>query len=213
MEENSEKKKKLNQEYVNNIVNNMIRLKSGNFAISIKRRVEIYDLKKIDISGKNKIFNDEAIRIRNCRIQNIYPCENIKGKFISYIYQFVDGTLLCPINSQIIRIKLTNQDREHIKLSPIILDKGELTRKIISLGDSLLVILSKKNKECFIRLYNKIDETQKIANDNVNIINNILNNNLLDTNNNINNNIKEIIFLVSSPLSKIIGESLICSLS
>ena len=184
-EDNSEKKKKLHPEYVNN----MISLKSGNFAISIKRRVEIYDLKRINISGKNKVFNDEAIKIRNCRIQKIYPSEKIKGKFISYIYQFEDETLLCPIYSQIIRIRLTNKDRDYIKLSPIILDNGELTRKLISLGDSLLVILSKKNKECFIRVYNKVDESQKIVNDNINIINNILSNNL-DANNN-TNNIKE----------------------
>ena len=184
-DENSEKKKKLHPEYVNN----MISLKSGNFAISINRRIEIYDLKRINISGKNKVFNDEAIRIRNCRIQKIYPCEKIKGKFISYIFEFVDGTLLCPIYSQIIRIRLTNQDKDHIKLSPIILDNGGLTRKLISLGDSMLVILSKKNKDCFISLYNKVDESQKIVNSNINIINNILSNNL-DANNNINN-IKE----------------------
>ena len=189
LENKPEKKKKIKTGYVNN----MILLKSGNFfAISNKRKVEIYDLKRLNVSGKNKIFNNEAIKIRNCRIQKINPAEVPKGKFISSIFEFIDGTLLCSMYSQIIRIRLTNQDRNHIKLPPIILDKGELPRKLISLGDSLLVILSEKNKDCFIKLYSKQDESRIIANDNINTINNILSNNLLginESNNlNINNN-------------------------
>ena len=192
IEENTDKNKKVKTEQNSSFVNNMILLKSGNFAVSIKRRVEIHDLKKLDTSEKNKVLNNEEIKKNNCRLQNIYPYDDPNGKFISYIFEFPEGNLLCSLFSQIIRIKLTNGDRNHIKIGRIILDNNELTRKMISLGNSLLVILSKKNKDCFIRIYNKINDSQILVKDNINLIDSIIANNLLENNevNKLNNNNK-----------------------
>ena len=57
----------------------------------------------------------EEIKKNNCRLQNIYPYDDPNGKFISYIFEFPEGNLLCSLFSQIIRIKLTNGDRNHIR--------------------------------------------------------------------------------------------------
>ena len=46
------KNNKSKKEKYNYIVNNMVALKSGNFAISIKRRVEIYNFKKLQYHKK-----------------------------------------------------------------------------------------------------------------------------------------------------------------
>ena len=185
-----EEKEKAELEQNNNLVNNMILLKSGNIAISIKTRIDIYDFRKLNISDQNKIINNEDIKKSNCLLQNIYPSNNLKDKYISYIYEYPKGQLLCSLFSEIIRIRLTNQDRNHVKLGRIILDNFELTKKIISLGNSLLVILSEKNKDCYIRIYNKIEDSQIMIKNNIDMINNIISGYLFEKtefNNNINN--------------------------
>ena len=128
----------------------MVSLKSGNFAISNNRKVEIYDFRKLDFSKKRKTFNKQSIKESNCLLQRIYFTNDYKGKYISYIHQFPDETLLCSVYSQIIRIKLINNDKGHIIIGFIKLEDLELPRKIISLGDSLLAVLSEKKKNYFI---------------------------------------------------------------
>ena len=187
------KNKKNNNENDNNIRNNMIALRSGNFAISIKKKVEIYDFKKLNFIEK-KDFIDSNL-INKCLIQEISFDKKGKGRYINYIFQFKDQTLFCSFYSKIIRIKLLNNDKEHEIIGYINLENMELTRKMISLGNSMLAMLSDKGNYCKIKIYSKIDES---ANNNLNdyniikdefnsIFSGIFNNN---NNNQNNNNLK-----------------------
>ena len=88
---------------------------------------------------------------------------------------------------------------EHEIIGCIKFDNMELVRKMISLGDSLLVTLSDKGKHCKIKLYSKNDEAEKnnlndynIIKDEFNLIySGIFNNNSNNQNNNVLNNEKE----------------------
>ena len=143
-----------------NVVNNLIKLKSGNFALSIKQRIEIYNLKKINFSKGKNVICDKLIK-KNCLIQKISLYTENKGKFISNIFEFSEGLLLCSIYSKIIVIKLTYYDYHHECITSINLDNIELARKLISLGDSLLAVLSEQNKDCAIKIYQKKDVIPK----------------------------------------------------
>ena len=148
-----------------NIRNNMIALKSGNFAISIKKKVKIYNFRMLDILQNNDFFDKNSIK--KCLIQEISLDKSSNGKYIGYIFQFIDETLFCSIYSKIIRIKLLNDDKENKIIGFINLENMEIIRKIISLGSSMLAILSDKDEECKIRIYSNQDDN----------INNYLNNN------------------------------------
>ena len=169
------KEKKKKREQNNNFINNMVALQSGNFAISIQRRVEIYDFRKLHYTQKMEVFDNNLIKKSQCFLQKISFDKGAKGKFISYIFQFVDETLLCPIYSKIIRIKLTNNDKNHEIIGCINLENLELCRKLISLGNSMLVILSEKGSDCNIKLYSKKDETLNNNLNSYNIVNNEIN--------------------------------------
>ena len=169
------KEKKKKSEQNNNFINNMVALQSGNFAISIQRRVEIYDFRKLHYTQKKEIFDNNLVKKSQCFLQKISFDKGAKGKFISYIFQFVDETLLCPIYSKIIRIKLTNNDKNHDIIGCINLENLELCRKLISLGNSMLVILSEKGSDCNIKLYSKKDETLNNNLNSYNIFNNEIN--------------------------------------
>ena len=188
------KEKKKKREQNNNFINNMIALQSGNFAISIQRRVEIYDFRQLYYTQKTEVFDNNLIKKSQCFLQKISFDKGAKGKFISYIFQFVDETLLCPIYSKIIRIRLTNNDKNHDIIGCINLENLELCRKLICLGNSMLVILSEKGSDCNIKLYSKKDETlndkrnsYNIVTDEINSIcqaNGIINQNSLNVDNN-----------------------------
>ena len=213
---NSNKKEKNKKAKVNNndkdinIRNNMIVLEDGNFAISIKKKVEIYNFKNLN-SIKTKDFVEKRI-IEECLLQEILLDKKGKGRFIDNIFQFTDKTLFCSIYSKLIRIRLLNEDMEHEIIGCIILEEMELVRKMISLGDSLLVTLSDKGKHCKIKLYSKNDELAKNNLNDYNIINNefnlicsgIFNNNINVQNNKIFSNEKE--NLISSDINKKIPE-------
>ena len=164
------KKNKTKSKENNNFSRNLVALKSGNFAISNKRKVEIYDFMKIDYSKKRCIFDNNFIKKNNCLLQKIYLDKNYKGKYINYIFQFSDETLLCSVYSQIIRVKLTNDDKDHEIIGYIKLNDSELTRKLISLGNNLLVILSEKQEGCYIKIYEKNDNYQIVSSNNNNQI-------------------------------------------
>ena len=153
--ENKKRKHKKITEKDKNFISSMVALKSGNFAISNNRKVEILDFRKFDFSKKRKTYNKKLIKESNCLLQKIYFTKDFKGKYISYIYQLPDETLLCSVYSQIIRIKLTNGDKNNFIIGYIKLDDFELPRKIISVGDSLLCVLSEKKKNCYIKIYEK----------------------------------------------------------
>jgi hypothetical protein len=128
----SEKENSENTSEDRNFICNMILLESGNFAISNEGYIEIYDLKKIED------FDNKDIDRNKFLIQEIPLHKITGGKLISHIFQFPDKTLLCSVYSEIIRIKLKNQDKDHEIIGKIKLDDEEITRKMISLGNSLL---------------------------------------------------------------------------
>ena len=185
----SESKEKLKSEEENsentdedrNFICNMILLESGNFAISNEGYIGIYNLKKIKDSDNKDIDRNKYL------IQKIPLHKITGGKMISHISEFPDKTLLCSVYAEIIRIKLINQDKDHEIIGKIKLNEEEITRKMISLGNSLLVILSDINNDCFIKIYNKNDEPKMI------IQNRFLNiDNILNSKNNISDNLIEI---------------------
>ena len=137
---------------INDSINNVIILKSGNIAVSKKEVIEIYDLRKLNYSGPNNIFDNNVIK-KNCFLQKI----NInKGRYISYVFELFDQTLLCATSSKIFRIKLTNNDLNYEVLGYIKI-KNEYPRKIISLGKEFIAVLTEKEKYCYIKLF-KIKE-------------------------------------------------------
>ena len=151
---NNKFKKEANQSLrINNIINNMIILKSGNFAISMKEAIEIYDLRKLNFSGENLVYKDDIIK-NNCLLQKI---NIVKGRYISYVLELSDQTLLCATYSKIFRIKLINHDLNHKFLSFIKLG-NEYPTKIISLGNSYLIVLTEIKKYCNIKIYQKNDK-------------------------------------------------------
>ena len=169
--EKQKRKHKNKTEKDKNFISSMVALESGNFAISNNRKVEIYDFRKLDFLKKRKTFNKMLIKEINYLLQRIFFTRDFKGKYISYIHQFPDETLLYSVYSQIIRIKLINNDKDHIIIGYIKLEDLELPRKIISLGDSLLAVLSDKKKNCYIKIYEKNENHQIHSNNNNNQVN------------------------------------------
>ena len=134
----------------------MIILKSGNIAISKKEVIEIYDLRKLNFQRENCIYNNEEIK-NMCLLQKIMIAQR---KFINYVFEFTDQTLLCATPSKIYRIKLTNNDSNY-KLLDIINIKKENPTKMISLGKDLLVVLTETKKYSKIKLFKKIEKNKK----------------------------------------------------
>ena len=163
--DNKEIKKKEHEDETeeedNNFISNLIALKSGNFAISKKNKVEIYDFKKLDYTKDINVYDEDLIKENNCLLQELSFVNNSGPEYISYIFQFPDESLLCSLYSQIIIIKLTNNDKSHFIIGHIKLDYLELPRKLISLGHSLLTVLSERECDCFIKIYEK-NEMEKL---------------------------------------------------
>ena len=143
-----------------NYINNMIILKSGNIAVSMKEAIEIYNLRQLNFSGANCFYNNDLIQ-NNCLLQRINLIRNRK---ISYVFQLLDETLLCSTYAKIFRIKLTNNDLNYEIMSCLYLGASELPTKIISLGNSFLVILTEQKINCNIKIYRKIDNIESDSN-------------------------------------------------
>ena len=154
----------------NNYINNMIILKSGNVAVSIKEAIEIYNLRQLNFSGANCFYNNDLIQ-NNCLLQRI---NLVKQRKISYVFQLFDETLLCATYAKIFRIKLTNHDSQYEIMSDLQLRHYEIPTKIISLGNSFLVVLTEQKMNCNIKIYHKIDN---IENDSNNLDENKINEN------------------------------------
>lgn len=157
-----------------NYINNMIVLKSGNVAVSIREAVEIYNLSNLNFSGIDCYYNNEIMQ-NNCLLQRI---NLVKGRKISYVYELFDETLLCATYAKIFRIKLKNHDSTHEIMSYIKIETSELPTKIISLGKEFLVILTEQKINCNIKILKKIDnqaqdqQKQNILKESQNKINN-----------------------------------------
>ena len=149
---------------------NMILLSSGNIATSSMYKVTIYD--------KNKFLSPNE---KDYILQIIYIS---KSKKVSYVFEFPDKSLFCSIYSKIFHLKLIENDTKYNILGIINLEKLELPTKLISLSNSLLVVLSIIKGESFIRLFMKANESN-----NKDYLSQMNNNN--NDNNDINNNDNE----------------------
>ena len=178
----------------NNYINNMIILKSGNVAVSIKEAIEIYNLRQLNFSGANCFYSNDLIQ-NNCLLQRI---NLVKHRKISYVFQLFDETLLCATYAKIFRIKLKNHDSSYEIMSFLQLGASELPTKIISLGNSFLVVLTEQKINCNIKIFQKIED---IVNDPNNLSQNKINENSKEINEsktknennpNVNNNYSDV---------------------
>ena len=140
----------------------MIRLSSGNLALGLSNgRIKIYDLNEIC----NNISKNEDEEERD----SILTIEKFKGKRISYLYELKNKTLLCGTYSKIHHLLLKNNDRDFEYLGSIDISKRELPKKIIELGNDLIVSLGEKifknenikRVKCFLKIFNKVTSSQK----------------------------------------------------
>ena len=151
-ESDNNEQQKIQKVTNNNTIYNMTMLKSGNIAISIKEAIEIYNLRKLNFSKSTCHYNNEEIK-DNCLLQKI---NLVKGRYINYVYELFDETLLCATYSKIFRIKLSNHDLNYEVLSFIKIG-NEFPRKIISLGKEFLVVLTEYKKYCNIKIFKKTE--------------------------------------------------------
>ena len=136
-----------------NYINNMIILKSGNVAVSIREAVEIYNLRQLDFSHQD-CYYDNDLKQNNCLLQRI---NLVKGRKISYVYELFDETLLCATYAKIFRVRLKDHDSTHEIMSYLKIETSELPTKIISLGNEFLVILTEQKMNCNIKIFKKTD--------------------------------------------------------
>ena len=155
----------------NNHINNMILLKSGNIAVSLKEAIEIYNLSQLNFSGA--CFYDNDIIQNNCLIQRI---NLVKNRKINYVLELFDTTLLCATYSKIFRIKLTNNDSHYEVISYLKIENSELPTKIISLGNEFLVILTEQKMNCNMKLFQNIAKDTRDKQEQNNSCKNIINN-------------------------------------
>ena len=150
---NKEKSEKVN----NFIINKIIALKTGNFAIAVQKNVKIYNFTLLNYFDKKTKHDDNYLKEKSF-IQTINLEKETKEHFINNIFQFTDESLLCSIYSKIIIVKLKDKDKSHEIIGRINLETMELPRKLISLGELMLIILSNKGNNCYIKLYSKKDK-------------------------------------------------------
>ena len=150
-----------------NIIICMIRLSSGNLALGLSNgKIKIYDIN--DICNNVDNYEDKEER------DSILTIEKFIGKRISYFYELKNKSLLCGTYSKIHHLSLKNNDREFEYLGSIDISKRELPKKIIELGDDLIVSLGEKifknenikRIKCFLKIFNKVSSSQKQSEDN-----------------------------------------------
>ena len=145
---------------------NMIILHTGNIATSSINSVTIYD------SNNLLSPNEEDYLLQRINISN--------DKKVSYVFEFPDETLFCAIFGKIFRIKLIDNDKNYIILGIIELKKREIPSILISLGNSILSVLTIINGHSFIRLFIKEEELEYKNNSIKNYDNNLFINDNLD---------------------------------
>ena len=123
------------------------KLSSGNLALGFMNGyIKIYNLNFICLKNNNINEQDKSL---------ILTIDKFKGRRISYIYELKDGTLLCCTFSKILHIRLKNDDRDYDYLGLIKLSNYEIPKKIIELGNDLIVSLGEKNYRDENRIHNK----------------------------------------------------------
>ena len=120
-----------------NTINCMIRLSSGNLAIGLSNGIiKIYDVKNICQESNDY----ESIDDRD----TLLIIDNFRGKRINYLYVLKDKTLLCATFAKIHHIQLINNDTNYDYLGSIKLSSKELPKRLIELGNELIVSLFEK---------------------------------------------------------------------
>jgi hypothetical protein len=116
-------------------------LSSGNLALGFSSGfIKIYNCDNICMPNNNNINSDN-----NC----LLIIDQFKGKRINYIYELKDHSLLCCTFSKIHHINLINNDKNYDYLGSIKLSKNEISKKIIELGNDLIVSLGEKTYKKF----------------------------------------------------------------
>ena len=84
----------------NNIpIYNMILFHTGYFALSMKKAIEIYNFRKLNLVGTYSIiYNNNQIKENNCLLQKI---NLLKSQNIYNVFEFPDKTLFCATYSKI----------------------------------------------------------------------------------------------------------------
>ena len=163
MASNQKQKETMGNNKNNNPIYNMILLHTGNFALSVKEAIEIYDFRKLNLGGDCTInYNNDQIKDNNCLLQRI---NLLKRQKINYVFEFPDKTLFCGAYSKIFRIKLTNNDLSHNIIGIIKLGSSEHPTQLISLGDSLLVALTEQKASCNLKIFKKVNDENNIEED------------------------------------------------
>ena len=133
----------------------MTRLISGNLALGLSNGIiKIYNCDSICTPNNNQRNRDQNL---------LLTINQFKGRRINYIYQLKDETLLCCTFSKIHHIQLTNNDSSYCYIGLIKTSPNEISKKIIELGNDLIVCLSEKNykkekilkNKCILRVFKK----------------------------------------------------------
>ena len=145
------------------IIYSLIRLSSGNLALGFS-------------SGLIKIYNSNSICLPNNNAKNndknlLLIIKQFKGRRINYIQELrKDKTLLCCSYSKIHHIQLINNDRNYLYIGLIRISPNEIPKKIIELGNDLIVSLSEKNyfkvnirkTKCILRVFRYVNSSMNI---------------------------------------------------
>ena len=146
-----------------NVITCMTRLSSGNLALGLSNgKIKIYNVNEICLIEGNY---DDELEERN----SLLTINDFRGKRISYLYELKDITLLCATYGKIHHVQLRNGDTEYDYIGSINLTAGELPKRIIELGNQLIVSLGEKKyrheninrRKCIIKIFNKVDYSKK----------------------------------------------------
>ena len=147
-------------------IKSMIRLSSGNLAVGFSNGIiKIYDVNYICSNNyKDKEMENKELLIIN----------DFRGKRINYLYELSDKTILCASISKIHHIQLTDEDTRYKYIGSINIYKKEVPKRIIELGNELIVSLGEKQykrenitkTKCLLKIFNKIQDSKKESEDN-----------------------------------------------
>ena len=154
--------------------NNIKIYPNGNLIKRISEKSKIYSLLVLESNnlalgfsnGFIKIYKNDLFGENN--FQSLLTINKFKGRRINYLHQLKDKTLLCCTFSKIQHIILKNSDTDFDYLGTIKLTSYEIPKKIIELGDNLIVSLGEKNfkkensiqKKCILKIFNKINNNE-----------------------------------------------------
>ena len=125
----------------------------GKLIKSITEKNKIYSLIVLNTGNIAVGFSNGMIKIYKTELGNnnnlpiLLTIEKFKGRRINCLHQLKDRTLLCCTYSKIHHIELKESDTKYTYLGTIKLSSYEIPKKIIELGDDLIVSLGEKKKK------------------------------------------------------------------